>query len=210
MTAEAAALRRRQSRADARRAILDAAESLLVEVGYDGFSVRKLVDRCGYSAPTLYHYFGDKTGLIHALLEERLRKLVAELRAVPESHDPVEKMRSLMRAFVRFGRENPSHYALLTQLGDEDAEPVPAGEEASAILLQPLEELAARGGLVHPDVELVRQSIWVHVHGMISLPSARPDVEWCEGLIEEGIEAVVRGWVRTGAGDVDAAVGGER
>ena len=61
--------RRLQYREDARRAILDAAEELLVEGGLEGFSMRRLADRCGYTAPTIYHYFRDKPGLIASVLE---------------------------------------------------------------------------------------------------------------------------------------------
>ena len=86
---QAAELRRQQHRADARRTILDAAEALLVESGHRGFAVRPLVESCGYSAPTIYHYFGDKPGLIEALLEERLQELVAELERVPSGADPL-------------------------------------------------------------------------------------------------------------------------
>ena len=93
--------RRRQQRADARRAILDATESLLVEGGYESFSIRRLVDRCGYTAPTIYHYFGDKPGLLDALLEEVFQKLVRLIRRVPQSDDPIEYLRTLARAFVR-------------------------------------------------------------------------------------------------------------
>lgn len=196
MTAQAAELRRQQSRAEVRRVILDAAESILVEVGYEGFSVRKLVERCGYSAPTLYHHFGDKKGLIDALLEERLGRLVVELRGVPQSDDPVENMRALARAFALFALENPTHYRLLTQPRAEEVDPVPSGEEANAIMAAPLEEMAARGMLVHPDLELVRQSIWVQIHGLVSLPPVRPDIDWSEELLDQTIDALMRGWIR--------------
>ena len=55
MSLHAARERRSQSRAETRRVILDATEALLLEAGHRGLSVRKLVERCGYSAPTIYH-----------------------------------------------------------------------------------------------------------------------------------------------------------
>ena len=59
--------RRARQREEARRTILDATELLLIESGGFDFSIRSLSKRCGYSAPTVYHYFGDKDGLIDAL-----------------------------------------------------------------------------------------------------------------------------------------------
>jgi len=61
--------RRSAQRAQVRRAVLDATESLLLEAGEEQFSIRRLVERCGYTAPTIYHHFGDKKGLIDALLD---------------------------------------------------------------------------------------------------------------------------------------------
>ena len=52
--------RRARQREDARRAILDATEALLLEAGSDGFSMRRLAERCGYTTPTIYHYFDSK------------------------------------------------------------------------------------------------------------------------------------------------------
>ncbi len=70
--------RRTRQREEARRAILDATEELLLEVGYDDFSMRRLVERCGYAAPSIYHYFGDKDGLIGAETGSIYRSLVPE------------------------------------------------------------------------------------------------------------------------------------
>ena len=105
--------RRQKYREDARRGILDAAEELLVEGGLDAFSMRRLAERCGYTAPTLYHYFRDKTSLIDVLLEERLQRLLVELREVELSGDAVSDVRVMCSAFARFGVRNPSHYQLL-------------------------------------------------------------------------------------------------
>ena len=188
--------RRTQNRADARRAILDASESLLLEFGRDGFSIRRLVERCGYTAPTIYHYFRDKTGLIDALLEERLlHGLVEALRAVPEHEDPLEEARARYHAFARWGREHPSQYRLLMEPRAEDAAPLPSGEEALALMQTPFLRLVASGRLVEADVEALSQAAWACLHGLISLPVIRPDVEWQPDLIARSLDAVLRGWL---------------
>ena len=69
--------RRERQRQEARRTILDATESLVIEKNGSDFSIRELGKRAGYSAPTVYHYFGDKDGLIEALLEERVSRLAS-------------------------------------------------------------------------------------------------------------------------------------
>ena len=184
-----------QYRADARRAILDAAEEILVEGGLEGFSMRRLAERCGFTAPTIYHYFRDKTGLVDELLEERLRTLVAELRAVELSGGPLGNLRSLAMAFARFGLRNPSHYQLLVMKRAPDTPEPPSGEEARALVGVPLDDLVQRGVLDAEDREALRQGLWSLIHGTLLLQATRPDEDWVPDLLERSIDALVHGFV---------------
>ena len=187
--------RRRERRSQARRAILDATGALLVEEGYAGFSIRKLVERCGYSAPTIYHHFGDKHGLIDALLEERFQVLYRQMSRVPRHADPLDHLHASARAFVRFGLRHPAHYQLLTMLRDPDRESPPSLEESREVLFRPLRELSDTGRLRSSDVDTAAQSIWSLAHGLISLQTTHPEYDWSDSLIEHSIEALLRGMV---------------
>lgn len=183
--------RRLRHREEARRAILDATQELLVEQGYESFSMRKLASRCGYAAPTIYHYFGDKPGLLDRLIDLRMREVSAEMRSVHLTSDPVENMRRLFIAFVRWGLANPTHYQLLTST----REPHPAGEEAREVLMRPVTQLEEQGRL-ETDIELARQSLWALVHGIISLQTTRPEEDWSEHLIDRALDAMICGLVK--------------
>lgn len=50
-----------------RSAILDAAEALFIEQGYERTSLADIVRRSGGSLATLYELFGNKQGLLHAI-----------------------------------------------------------------------------------------------------------------------------------------------
>src|SRR5512134_1823617 len=134
MSIQTAAQRRSKLRADARRAILDAAESLLAEGGYEAFSIRRLTERCGYTAPSIYHHFGDKLGLIDAVLEEHFGELLKLIAAVPTSDDPLVTIRARSQAFAHFGLGNPTHYRILTTRRDPAARPLQAAEDARGLL----------------------------------------------------------------------------
>jgi AcrR family transcriptional regulator len=187
--------RRSQQRADARRAILDATESLLVEAGYESFSIRRLVDRCGYTAPTIYHHFGDKPGLLDALLEEVFQKLVRSIRRVPESDDPIEYLQALARAFVRFGLKNPTHYRLLTQPRDPTSQPPRSAEQARELLEKPLLELWEEGRLCGGDARSASQSFWTLADGLIHLQTCRPEHDWSKTLVDDSVGALLRGLI---------------
>jgi AcrR family transcriptional regulator len=185
--------RRLRHRADARRVILDATEAIMVEDGYDGFSMRRLVARCGYTAPTIYHHFGDKLGLIDALLEERLARLARLLRRAPVGPDPLENLRTLCRVFVRWGLRHPDHYRVLMSPRDADLAPPRGAEEVQQLLEAPLVELAAAGRLALPDVEAAGQVLWAVVHGIISLRTNRPDYKWVRGFEDLTLDALIAG-----------------
>jgi AcrR family transcriptional regulator len=188
--------RRRRRRAEARRPELVAPQSLAVEGGAEAFSMRRLADRCGYTAPTIYHHFGDKPGLIRELMEERFGRLLERLRRVPRAADPAEYLRDLARAFVRFGLGHPTHYQLLTTPYPGAADPPESAEQARAFLEEPLARLARQGRLRITDVEAVVQSLWALTHGVISLQIHRPDYPWSGELLEVALEVFLHGLLR--------------
>jgi AcrR family transcriptional regulator len=195
MSFHTAAQRREQRRTDARRAILEAAEAIIVDAGYEQFSMRRLAERCGYTAPTIYHYFGDKLGLVDAVLESRFRDLLRVIRRVPLSRDPLDTIRARGRAFVRFARRNPTHYRVLTGQRGPSAEPLAAAEEARGLLEQPWRQLIEQGRLAERHLDLAQQSFFALLHGLISLSESRRDLDWAPDLFEESVDALLRGWV---------------
>jgi AcrR family transcriptional regulator len=208
-TPESASERRRlQHREDARRAILDATEALLVEQGYDAFSMRRLAERCGYTAPTIYHYFVDKKGLFDTLLEERLRRMVDTVRRVRRSQDPVETLLAVAQAFVRFGLRNPSQVQLLTALRPDPTDPPQSSVEGRELIEAPLRELARQGRLLVRDTEEAFQCLWITMHGVMSMLNTRPDYAWSKNLVRVAISAMLSGMIRPAEAGNGRAGGG--
>ena len=58
---------------DARRAVLDAARELFAERGFERTTMRAVGTRAGVNPALIYHYFGDKDGLLAAALEPIVR-----------------------------------------------------------------------------------------------------------------------------------------
>lgn len=54
-----------------RAEILDRAEAMFAEIGYQGASLREIAARCGISHPGLKHHFASKEALLLAVLERR-------------------------------------------------------------------------------------------------------------------------------------------
>ena len=181
--------RRRET---SRRAILDATQALLLEGGFAELSIRRVSERCGFKAPTIYHHFRDKTGLIDALLEERFAELLGRLERVPKDVEPTRYMRALARAFIEFGLENPAHYALLSAPRGGPDDYLPSAEAARGIVFGALAEVAAQGTLRAPDLESAFQLAWVVLHGVVSLRISRPGYAWSPDLVELALDVIER------------------
>ncbi len=176
--------------------ILRATEALLLEAGEEGVSIRKVSERCGYSAPTIYHHFGDKKGLIDSLLEERFRVVHQLMMDIPRGSDAALHLRQMARAFIRFSLENPSHYRLLTTPRSESEPDVPSAKAARDLVKTALEELAREGTLATSDTEAAFQVLWAVVHGLISLQVIRPNTQIAGDLADLALDMAEKGLLR--------------
>ena len=181
---------------EARRAILEQADRLLATGDEAAFSIRRLVARCGYPAPTIYRHFGDKQRLLAELLEVRLAELAAALRAVPEASDAVDRLRGRARVFADFGLEHPAYYLLFTRTEGPDAPRPPSAETCTQLLSEPLDRLAEEGRVVTRDLELSKNAFWALIHGVVSLQVTHPEREWDERLLDEALGGMIAGTIR--------------
>ncbi|SEG84600.1 DNA-binding transcriptional regulator, AcrR family [Nonomuraea solani] len=119
---------RRQARGLKRMAeILDAAESLIAEVGYPELTTNQVAARAGMSPGSLYQFFRNKEeildGLVARYTVDRQEFWAARLAAVtPEV--PLEALvGQLVDESVRFKSESPAYWSLLygTATGDRFA-----------------------------------------------------------------------------------------
>ncbi|MBM4383257.1 MAG: TetR/AcrR family transcriptional regulator [Deltaproteobacteria bacterium] len=195
MSSETHEQRREAQRDSARRTILDATAKLLLEEGFDAFSIRRLVERCGYAAPSIYHYFGDKDGLLDALIDERFAKLMAQLRRVPRGDDPVANIRGLAIAFVKFGLKNPEHFRVLFTPRAGDQKPPTSSEEARKFLEETFRALWETGRLRTGEMQTAGQALSVLCQGLVWSRISRPDYAWGKTLNEDAIDALLRGLV---------------
>jgi AcrR family transcriptional regulator len=62
-----------------RELVLDAAERVMAEHGYDGASVALVVEEAGIPLSSVYHYFGSKDGILLAVMERGAERFFAEL-----------------------------------------------------------------------------------------------------------------------------------
>jgi AcrR family transcriptional regulator len=85
----------------AEEALLDAAEQLLVEVGYASITTRRLAEAAGVNHGLVHYYFGSNENLLVRALERFTERLIARQRELYGADEPfVDKWRTAMRYLV--------------------------------------------------------------------------------------------------------------
>ena len=109
------------ARAAAEAALLDAAERLLVEVGYARITTRKLAEEAGVNHGLVHYYFGSNEALLVRALERFTDGLIARQRELYASDLPfVEKWRTAMRYLVAEDQTYEKIWLELQALGWND------------------------------------------------------------------------------------------
>jgi AcrR family transcriptional regulator len=85
------------SRAETEEAFLDAAERLLIEVGYAGITTRRLAEEASANHGLVHYYFGSMENLFVRVLERFTERLITRQRAMYARDVPfIEKWRTAM------------------------------------------------------------------------------------------------------------------
>lgn len=205
--------RKDREKLETREKILDAARELFVNEGYEGVSMRKVAQKIEYSPTAIYVYFQDKEQLFLELCHCDYRRLAESFGMLAQIPDPVERLRKIGHAYMQFGLENPNHYRMMFMTSHP---PVPEGienemgkgnpeEDAYAFLVQTVRE-ALRASAFRPeltDADLIAQTLWAGVHGVISLQIAKSDDPWVpwhsfETRAESVITGLLKGLLKQG------------
>lgn len=93
--------------------VLDVAEDLFAERGYQAASLGDVAERVGIRSPSLYNHFRNKEALYHAVLARLLEKFNAPLRELQEGEITPERIRGWQARLVRMHIENPNLARLL-------------------------------------------------------------------------------------------------
>jgi AcrR family transcriptional regulator len=159
------------------REIAAAARDILEAEGPGALSMRRIAERLGIRAPSLYKHFPDKQALEAAIISDAFEEQAEAFeRAVDQSDDPLTE---LAAAYRRFALGHPHLYRLMTgrELPRERLVP---GVEARA----GLPVFHAAGG----DVDRARAA-WAFAHGMAMLeltnrfpPGADTQAAWRAGI----------------------------
>ncbi|RDI58958.1 TetR family transcriptional regulator [Nocardia pseudobrasiliensis] len=132
--------------ASTRTRLLEAAAQLLAESSGSQITTRAICELAGVQAPTLYHHFGDKQGLLDAVAAYGFEQYLNAKRANKPSEDPFADIRLGWDRHTDFALANPALYAVMYGQVVPGKRPA-AAADAEALLLASLTRAAEKGRL---------------------------------------------------------------
>jgi AcrR family transcriptional regulator len=193
--------RRRRESARLRQKILNAARELFAAHGYDAVTMRAIARKIEYSPTAIYSHFQDKEALIGELCTVDFLALSQAFQRIARLSDPIERLRQIGRAYADFGLKHPNHYRVMFMTPNPGFEPdekdiekgnpeVDAYALLRATVAEGIQAKRYRAGI--GDAELVAQTVWAGIHGVISLAIAKAHDDWVDWRsVKKRVDAMI-------------------
>lgn len=125
---------------DNKQKILEIALTLFATKGFDAVGVQEIVDLCGITKPTLYHYFGSKVGLLQAIIQEHQSTFESALADAAEYQNDLSlSLEKICRTFFSFAKQHKNYYHLLLTLNLS----APEGE-SHKVVIKPMQTMETK------------------------------------------------------------------
>lgn len=158
-----------------RETLIAATESLLMERGAAGFSLREVARRSGVSPAAPAHHFGDAAGLLAAVAKLAFDGLTEALQAgnARGRDDPLERLCEQGVGYVGFALAWPGRFALMfrTDLYSKDTALADSAHAAYTVLENGIRDLyrLPPGAPLAPAQQHALRGTWSMVHGFANL-----------------------------------------
>jgi TetR/AcrR family transcriptional regulator len=177
--------RRVEEKERRRSEILDAADALYAEKGWESVTVDQVARGARLSRALVYVYFKDKEELLFAVGERAMRLLRDRFIAAAASRAlGVEKIEAIGRSYMSFAFEFPHYFDFVSrfhahEMPDDahshDLKCRTAGDEAIGVVVQAI-ECGVRDGSIRDNIGepvMLAVSLWAFTHGLIQLAMAK-------------------------------------
>lgn len=132
-----------------RQLILEAAKSLILQKGYEGFSMRQLSLESGFAKGTIYHYFRDKQEIYLNILEADLDEVRIQIRQAAIEGTVRERLARVVATYLDL--VGSRHHALFRLLREGNS----MEEKLRSLIKRHRDELLhSFGSLLKEGVEL--------------------------------------------------------
>jgi AcrR family transcriptional regulator len=186
---------RRQEERDRRRAeIVDAAEALYAEVGWDAVTMDQVARRARLSRALVYVYFRDKSDLHLALVERALDTLRERFEAARAGKARgIDEVEAIGWAYLAYARELPHYFDACARFearhGSDGVQPneaacMAAGHRVHETMVASLNRGVADGSIRADigDPYVTSLALWAFSHGVVQIAATKSGQIESEGI----------------------------
>ena len=161
-----------------REQILRNAIELYCEMGYQGFSIRKLAERTGFSPSALYRYFASKDAVFAGLVDMGFKLMEERLERVTANNFR-DYLMAFAKSYLAFALEEPQLYRLMTNDHPPaslmlDSDTTRRRWNVFSILSQQAQKMGPYSLDVSPENTAATDLLWAFGHGLASLAISLP------------------------------------
>jgi AcrR family transcriptional regulator len=106
---------RRLPASERRAQLIEVGRSVFAKHGYEGTSVEEIAKRAKVSKPIVYEHFGGKEGLYAVIVDREMDYVERRINEAISSGSPRERVERASLAFLRYVRDHPDGFAVLSQ-----------------------------------------------------------------------------------------------
>lgn len=162
--------------ANLRQTLLDAAVTLIGEVGPRAFTLREVARRAGVSHNAPYRHFASKDELLAAVAAEGFERLSVSMRkSMAPAESPRERLQECGCGYVAFALRWPQHFLVMFDLPQAALvreEFRMAGQNAFVVLKECILDAQKSGELPDGDPLPLAWMAWSLVHGIAKLANS--------------------------------------
>ena len=158
--------------ANLRQTLLDAAVTLIGEVGPRAFTLREVARRAGVSHNAPYRHFASKDVLLAEVATEGFDRLTASMqRSMARATSSRERLQECGCGYVAFALRWPQHFLVMFDLAQatHGHEKQQAGQNAFSVLQECIAATQESGDLPAGDLMPFTWMAWSLVHGIAKL-----------------------------------------
>ena len=148
----------------------------MADQGMAGLSLRGVAAEMGWTAASLYRYYGSKAELLAATRAAAYNRFSDRIEAAhASSDDPWARSRAIGEAYVAFAFDEPAAYKLIFAYEQDEADKTDelrAAERRSQRTLTDYVTEMVAAGLLEGDAEILAHVYWASLHGLVVLQMA--------------------------------------
>jgi AcrR family transcriptional regulator len=201
---------RREEEKERRRAeIIDAAEQLYAEKGWDAVTMDQVAKTARLSRALVYVYFRDKEELLFAIGERAMQLMRERFEAAVARHPlGIDQVEAIGRAYMAFSVEFPHYFDFSMRFQAHSTSPEPGsnegrcavkGDEAIGVCIRAIHTGIADGSIRRDvgDPTHLAIALWGFTHGSTQLATAKANDLAFHGVVVPKFTDYVFEFLRT-------------